>query len=110
MSWERRTMARFDAYVRRAEARVARVKSRQPSQETADRVGAAHEKALRLAEQQRRLEEEKNRLEKELEELGRTRITRKANLQRQTDWHECQIEAVKRQRQENRGFATTLEY
>ena len=104
MSWERRTMARFDAYVRRAEARVARVKSRQPSQETAD------EKALRLAEQQRRLEEEKNRLEKELEELGRTRITRKANLQRQTDWHECQIEAVKRQRQENRGFATTLEY
>jgi len=104
MSWERRTMARFDAYVRRAEARVARVKSRQPSQETAD------EKALRLAEQQRQLEEEKNRLEKELEELGRTRITRKADLQRQTDWHECQIEAVKRQRQENRGFATTLEY
>ncbi len=104
MSWERRTMARFEAYVRRAEARVARVKSRQPSQETAD------EKALRLAEQQRRLEEEKNRLEKELEELGRTRITRKADLQRQTEWHECQIEAVKRQRQENRGFAITLEY
>lgn len=104
MSWERNVMARFDAYVRRAEAKVARVKSRQPSQETGD------EKDLRLAEQQRRLEEEKNRLEKELEELGRTSIIRKADLQRQTEWHECQIEAVKRQRQENRGFATTLEY
>ena len=104
MSWERNVMARFDAYVRRAEARVARVKSRQPPQETAD------EKDLRLAEQQRRLEEEKNRLEKELEELGRTSIIRKADLQRQTEWHERQIEAVKRQRQENRGFATTLEY
>jgi len=104
MSWERNVMARFDAYVRRAEARVARGKSRQPPRETAD------EKDLRLAEQQRQLEEEKNRLEKELEELGITSIIRKADLQRQTEWHECQIEAVKRQRQENRGFATTLEY
>jgi len=104
MSWERRTMARFEAYVRRAEAKAARVKSRQPPRETAD------EKDLRLAEQQHRLEEEKNRLEKELEELGRTSIIRKADLQRQTEWHECQIEAVKRQRQENKGFATTLEY
>lgn len=110
MSWESRVMAQFEAKVRRAEARVARVKSRQPSRETPDRVGAAHEKDLRLAEQQRRLEEEKNRLEKELEELGRTSIIRKADLQRQTEWHECQIEAVKRQRQENKGFATTLEY
>ena len=104
MSWERRTMAQFEMYARRAEARVARGKSRQPPQETAD------EKDLHLAEQQRRLEEEKNRLEKESEELKRTSIIRKADLQHQTEWHECQIEAVKRQRQENRGFATTLEY
>lgn len=104
MSWERRVMAQFEAKVRRAEARVARGKSRQPPRETAD------ENDLRLAEQQRRLEEEKNGLEKELEELGRTSIIRKADLQRQTEWHERQIEAVKRQRQENRGFATTLEY
>jgi hypothetical protein len=97
-------MAQFEAYVRRAEAMVGRVKSRQPPQETAD------EKDLRLAEQQRRLEEEKNRLEKELEELEKTSIIRKADLQRQIEWHERQIEAVKRQRQENRGFATTLEY
>jgi len=104
VSWERRVMAQFEAYVRRAEAKVARVKSRQPPQETAD------EKDLRLAERQRRLEEEKNRLEEELGELERTSIIRKADLQRQIEWHERQIEAVKRQRQENRGFATTLEY
>ena len=104
MSWERRVMAQFDAKVRRAEARVGRVKSRQPPQETAD------EKNLHLAEQQRRLEEEKNGLEKELEELERTNIIRKADLQRQIEWHERQIEAVKRQRQENKGFAATLEY
>lgn len=104
MSWERRTMAQFEMYVRRAEAMAARVKPRQLPQETAD------EKDSRLAEQQRRLEEEKNRLEKELEELERTSIIRKADLQRQIEWHERQIEAVKRQRRENRGFATTLEY
>ncbi len=97
-------MGRFEAYVRRAEARAARGKFRQPPQETAD------EKDLRLAEQQRRLEEEKNGLEKDLGELERTSIIRKADLQRQIEWHERQIEAVKRQRRENRGFATTLEY
>ncbi len=97
-------MAQFEVYARRAEAMVDRVKSRQPPQETAD------EKDLHLAEQLRRLEEGKNRLEKELEELERTSIIRKADLQRQIEWHERQIEAVKRQRQENKGFAATLEY
>jgi len=97
-------MAQFEMYVRRAEAKAARVRSRRSPQETSD------EKDLRLAEQQRRLEKEKNKLEKELEELERTSIIRKADLQRQIEWHERQIEAVKRQRRENRGFVTTLEY
>lgn len=97
MSWEKRMMAQFDAYVRQAEAEAARWKSRQSPQVTAD------EKDLRLAEKQRRLEEE-------LRELERTSIIHKADLERQIEWHERQIEAVKRQRQENKGFATTLEY
>lgn len=97
-------MARFEAYVRRAEAQATRGRRRQSSQETAD------EKDLRLAEQQRRLEEEKKRREEELKELEKTAILKQADLQRQIEWHERQIEAVKRQRQENRGFATTFEY
>ena len=104
MSWERRIMAQFETYVRREEARAARWRSRQSPQEPAD------EKDLRLAEEQRGLEEDKTRLEEELRELARTSIIRGADLQRQIEWHERRIEAVKRQRQENRGFATTLEY
>jgi len=104
VSWERRVMARFEAYVRRAEAKAARARRRHSSQATAD------EKDLRLVDEQCRLEEEKNRLEKELRELEKTAILKNADLQRQVEWHERQIEAVKRQRREHRGFATTLEY
>ncbi|MCJ7620602.1 MAG: hypothetical protein MUP64_10345 [Anaerolineae bacterium] len=104
MSWERRVMAQFEAKVRRAEAKAARGRRRQSSQETAD------EKDLRLAEEQCRLEEEENKLEQELKKLEKTPILEQANLQRQIEWHESRLEAVKRQRQENRGFATTLEY
>ncbi len=104
MSWERRAMAQFDAYVRQAEARAARGRSQQSPQETAD------ERDLRLAERERQSEEAKNKLAKELRKLEETAILKKADLQRQIEWHERQIEAVKRQRQENRGFATTLEY
>ena len=97
-------MAQFEAYVRRAEAQATRGRPRPSSPETAD------EKDRRLAEQQRRLEEEKQRREEELKELAKTAILKKADLQRQIEWHERQIEAVKRQRREHRGFATTLEY
>jgi len=104
VSWERRVMAQFEAAVRRAEAKAARLRSRQSPQETAD------EKDLRLAKQQRRLEEEKSRLGEEAKKLEKTAILKKASLQSQTEWYERQITAVKRQRKENRGFATTLEY
>ena len=103
MSMERRLMAKFDMLVRRAEAQAARSRSRRPQE-------AADEKDMRRAEQQHRLEEEKSRLGKELEELDRTSIIRKADLQRQIEWHERQIEAAKRKSQEDRGFVTTLEY
>jgi len=97
VSWERRVIAQFEAEVRRAEAKAGRLRSRQSTQETAD------EKDLRLAEQQRRLEEESSKLDK-------TAILKKASLQRQIKWYERQITAIKRQRKENRGLPTTLEY
>ena len=104
MSWERRIMAQFEAYVHRDEARAARVKSQRFPQQTDD------EKDLRLAEEQRRLEQGKKKLEDELGELERTAIIKRADLQRQVEWYERRLEFVKRQRWENRGFATTLEY
>ena len=104
MSWERRVMAQFEAEVRRAEAKAARLRPRQSTQETAD------EKDLHLAKQQRRLEEEKSRLEEEGRNLEKTAILKKASLQRQIEWCERQITAIKRQRKENRGFTATLEY
>lgn len=104
MSWERKVMAQFDAYVRREQARLARSRSHQSPQEEAS------EKGLRLTKEQRRLEEERNGVERELEELERTNIIRRADLQRQVEWYERRIQALKGQRQESRGFATVLEY
>lgn len=82
----------------------ARSRARQGPKETKD------EKESRLAEEQRRLEGLKAELEKELEEVERTAIIRKDNLQRQIKRVQQQIEAVGRQRAEHKGFATTLEY
>lgn len=90
-------MAQFEAEVRRAEAKAARLRSRQSTQETAD------EKDLHLAEQQRRLEEESSKLDK-------AAILKKASLQRQIEWYKRQITAVKRQCKENSSPTTTLEY
>lgn len=104
-SWEERVMARFQAKVWRAEATLARARARQNPHET-----GRDEKDLRLAEEQRRLEEEKARLEQELSQLERTALMARGNLEQKIKWHERQIEAVKRQRKESIGFATTLEY
>ena len=106
-TWEERVMALFQAKVWRAEAKAkrARARARQSPQET-----GRDEKDLRLAEDQRRLQEEKARLEQELSQLERTALMARGNLEQQIKWHERMLEAVKRQRKESIGFATTLEY
>jgi len=92
------------AYAGGEEARATRLRSRVSTERR------PHETDLHLAEELRRLKEEKDRLEEELKRLEGTAVVRKADLLCQIDWHELQIEAVRRQRQRNRGFGTALEY